>query len=130
MKAISLLIAGIASMLIMGCATSAHFKIPENSTLYVANKPAPVKIDSAGLAKTRPFFWNSAGGIPYRLEKDGTTLKQGKLKSQFRVVSIFWPPYAVIYWPFGFRSGMTYDLINDSPDAPAAAPAAAATTTP
>jgi hypothetical protein len=128
MKAISLLIAGFASILIMGCATSAHFKIPDNSTLYVAGKPAPVKIDPDGLAKTRPFFWNTAGGIPYRLEKDGTTLKEGKLKSQFRIASIFWPPYAFIYWPMGFKSGMTYDLINDAPAAPAAA--AAATTAP
>jgi hypothetical protein len=128
MKATSLLIACAASILIAGCATSAHFKIPDNSTLYVANKPEPVKVDSTGLVKTRPFFWNSAGGIPYRLDKDGATLKQGKLKSQFRVVSIFWPPYAIIYWPFGFRSGMTYDLVNDAPEAPAAAPSAAAST--
>lgn len=126
MKIPFLMIAVTASVLVTGCATSARFKIPDNSQLYLDNKPAPVKIDSTGLVKTRPFFWNSAGGIPYRLAKDSTTLKEGKLRAQFRVVSIFWPPYAIIYWPMGFRKGMTYDLTQDEPAGlPLAAPPAA-----
>lgn len=124
MKVSFLLTAVIAAMLITGCATSAHFKIPESSQLYLDNKTVPVKLDSNGLVKTRPFFWTAAGGIPYRLVKDTTTLKQGKLRAQFRVVSIFWPPYAIIYWPMGFRSGMTYDLINDEPGLPLTTPSA------
>lgn len=129
MKSSFLFIAGLASMLFFGCATSARFTVPENSKLFIGNQPAPVVIAADGLVKTRPFFWDVAGsGIPYRLEKDGTTLKEGKLRSQFRVVSIFWPPYAIIYWPMGFRKGMTYDLVNDAPTAPAASSPAGTTT--
>ncbi len=130
MRGPTLLLAGIASMLIVGCATSARFKLPDNSSLYLDHKPTPIKIDSTGLAKVRPFFWNSAGGIPYRLDKDGATMKEGKLPAQFRVVSIFWPPYAIIYWPMGFRSGMTYDLINDTPGALDTKPASAVSPSP
>jgi len=40
-------------------------------------------------------------------------IKDGKLCSKFRVVSIFWPPFALIYWPLGYHSDITYDLISD-----------------
>ena len=46
--------------------------------------------------------------------KDGTSVKKGILSTSFRVSSIFWPPYAFIYWPMGFRGGVVYDLVNDT----------------
>ena len=33
---------------------------------------------------------------------------------KFRVVSIFWPPFADINWPMGLNPSLTYDLVNDS----------------
>jgi hypothetical protein len=107
-----LIVCGIAT-LATGCSTTGHFTMPEGSKLYVDNRPEPVPIDSAGVAKMRPFFWTSASGIRYRLEKDGVIVKQGKLRSEFRPVSIFWPPYAMIYWPMGLKPRIQYDLIND-----------------
>ena len=52
-------------------------------------------------------------GIPYSLQKDGKVVKEGKLRTKFRTVSIFWPPFAAIYWPMGFNPDITYDLVND-----------------
>ena len=46
--------------------------------------------------------------------KDGTSVKKGILSTSFRVSSIFWPPYAFIYWPMGLRGGVVYDLVNDT----------------
>ncbi|MGZ5602355.1 MAG: hypothetical protein ACXWFX_17320, partial [Methylobacter sp.] len=71
-----------------------------------------------GKVTTKPFFWTAAGippegGIPYRLEKGGKVVKEGKLRTKFRTVSIFWPPFAAIYWPMGFNPDITYDLVND-----------------
>jgi hypothetical protein len=66
---------------------------------------------------TKPFFWTAAGGIRYRLEKGGATIQEGKLRARFRVVSIFWPPLALIYWPIGFRPEITYDLVNGTQNA-------------
>ena len=55
-----------------------------------------------------------AGGIPYKLEKDGKVVGEGKLQAKFRPVSIFWPPAALIYWPMGFGWGC-YDLTKVQP---------------
>ncbi len=108
----------VALFLLAGCSTTGHFKVPEGSKLYIYERPEPVEIMAGGAVTTTPFFWTAAGippgsGIPYRLEKDGKVLKQGKLRAQFRVVSIFWPPFSLIYWPMGFNPDITYDLIND-----------------
>lgn len=66
--------------------------------------------DSSGNWKTSPFFWSETGGIPYRLtDKNGKVVREGKLKSHFRVASIFWPPAAIIYWPMGFHEH-SFDL--------------------
>jgi hypothetical protein len=100
------LIIGVAA----GCSTSGQFKVPANTTLYLEERPTEVSAD--GLVTTRPFFWTSAPGVHYRLEKDGVTIERGRVPSQFRPVSIFFPPYALIYWPMGFRSDLTYDLVN------------------
>ncbi|WP_027158605.1 hypothetical protein [Methylobacter luteus] len=102
-----------------GCTTTGHFKVPEGSQLYVYKRPEPVDIKANGEVTTKPFFWTAAGmppggGIPYRLEQDGQTIKEGKLRAKFRTVSIFWPPAALIYWPMGFNPNITYDLISDT----------------
>lgn len=116
MKKIIALIA--FAVFITGCTTTGHFKVPEGSQLYIYKRPTPVDIAADGTVVTRPFFWTAmgippGGGIPYRLEKDGQTVKEGRLRAKFRVVSIFWPPFALIYWPVGFRDNITYDLVND-----------------
>lgn len=96
-------------LLATGCSTTANFKIPSNTRLTVYDRPTPPPTTSGDL-KVRPFFWSAAGGIPYRLEdSSGKVIRQGELKSRFRIVSIFWPPFALIYWPIGFGS-QSYDL--------------------
>lgn len=105
-------------LMVAGCTTTGHFKVPEDSKLYIYERPQPVDIKADGEVTTKPFFWTAAGmppggGIPYRLEKNGETLKEGRLRAKFRVVSIFWPPFALIYWPMGLNPNITYDLVND-----------------
>ena len=104
-------------MITTSCTTTGHFKVPEGSSLYVYKRPQPVEIKTNGEVTTKPFFWTAAGvptesGIPYRQKKNGKPIKEGNLPTKFRVESIFWPPFALIYWPMGFNSGITYDLIN------------------
>jgi hypothetical protein len=117
-KKTSLLLASL--MLVTGCTTTGTFKVPEGAKLYVHKRPVPLTIQANGKAESKPFFWTAAGtpesggGISYRLEKDGQTIKEGKLRTKFRPVSIFWPPvYGLIAWPFGFNPNITYDLVND-----------------
>lgn len=116
MKKLTLL---LAVFMLAGCTTTGHFKVPEGSQLYIYERPQPVNIGSDGTVTTKPFFWTAAGvppdgGVPYRLEKGGETLKQGRLRAKFRPVSIFWPPFALIYWPMGLNPNITYDLVNDT----------------
>jgi hypothetical protein len=106
-------------LVITGCTTTGHFKVPEGSNLYIYKRPQPVTISPSGEVTTKPFFWTAAGmppggGVPYRLEKNGQTLKEGRLRAKFRPVSIFWPPAALIYWPMGLNPDITYDLVNDT----------------
>ena len=106
-------------LMVAGCTTTGNFKVPEGSNLYIYQRPEPVNIDQNGKVTTKPFFWTAAGmppggGIPYRLEKNGETLKEGRLRAKFRPVSIFWPPAALIYWPMGLNPDITYDLVNDT----------------
>jgi hypothetical protein len=87
--------------------------------LYIYERPQAVNIGADGKVTTAPYFWTAAGmppggGVPYRLEKNGETLKEGKLRAKFRPVSIFWPPFALIYWPMGLNPNITYDLVNDT----------------
>jgi hypothetical protein len=105
-------------ILVTGCTTTGTFKIPPASELYIYKRPQAVTIKADGKVTTKPFFWTAAGippegGIPYRLEQNGKVLKEGRLRAKFRVVSIFWPPAALIYWPMGFNPNITYDLVND-----------------
>ena len=106
----------IAVFFIIGCSTHGTFKIPKDTQLEVYERPVNVGPD--GLVETKPFFWTAAGippggGVKYRLLKNGKVQKQGKLRAKFRVVSIFWPPFALIYWPMGLNPDITYDLVND-----------------
>lgn len=117
MKKLYLLIAML--IFLSGCTTTGHFKVPEGSNLYLYKRAQPEKMSPSGEVTTRPFFWTAAGippggGIPYKLEKNGKTLKEGKLRAKFRVVSLFWPPFSLIYWPMGLNPNITYDLINDT----------------
>ena len=116
-KKITMLLALL--VLVTGCTTTGTFKVPEGSQLYVYKRSEPVAIKADGKVTTKPFFWAAAGtppdgGIPYSLKKGGEVVKEGKLRTKFRVVSIFWPPFASIYWPMGFNPDITYDLVNDT----------------
>jgi hypothetical protein len=96
--------------ILAGCTTTANIRVPENTQLYLEGRPVEVAAD--GTVTTRPYFWTSAPGIHYQLEKDGKVVQRGRLQSQFRPVSIFWPPYGLVYWPFGFKDDTKIDLIN------------------
>ena len=39
---------------------------------------------------------------------------EAELRARFRVASIFWPPFAIIYWPMGFGQ-RCYDLTAEQP---------------
>lgn len=114
------LISMIALFLVVSCSTTGTFKIPAGSQLFIQGKPIPqtivtnAKADETQLTeyKRTPFFWDVASGIPYRIEKDGKILDMGKIKSQFRVVSIFWTPAAIAYWPLGFNKKEVYDFTS------------------
>src|SRR4051812_21502514 len=91
--------AAIATAMI-GCSTSSKFVIPAGQTLKVTDRAVTVGPD--GEWKTSPFFWNTAGGAPFYLyDANGNMVRRGTLKTNFRIVSIFWPPVALAYWPMG-----------------------------
>lgn len=103
-----------------GCSTTGHFKIPRDAKLMVTDRTVAVQED--GSWKTSPFFWNTAGGARYRLyDENGKLIRSGKLKTGFRAASIFWPPFAIIYWPMGLKGqydltvpGDGYTVVDDS----------------
>jgi hypothetical protein len=101
----------------LSCTTTGRFVIPEGADLEIYRRPAAVSAD--GQVTTKPFFWTAAGippdgGVEYRLLRNGTSVKEGRLRAKFRVVSIFWPPFALIYWPMGLNPSITYDLVRDT----------------
>ena len=93
------------------CSTTGHFVLPPGAQLEVNG--SVLDVDSEGTAETWPFFWNTTGGVKYRLLENGQPVKEGKLQTAFRVVSIFWPPYAILYWPMGLKGDLVYDLVHD-----------------
>lgn len=108
----------IASLLLVSaCSTQGKFVVPPGSTLYLGGRPEPVKIGSDGRASVRAFGWDAMGvppnkGIPYRLEQDGKTLQEGKLRTQLRVPSFFLPPiFGILTVPTGLNPNITYDLV-------------------
>lgn len=109
---IKTLLTVIACLVIAGCSTTGTFKVPKDSQLYLYDRAEAVSVADDGKVVTRPYFWTAAGGVPYRLEKNGKVIDEGKLRAKFRPVSIFWPPGALIYWPMGLNPNITYDLVK------------------
>ena len=97
--------------LFVSCSTTTSFKVPKDTDLYVYEQKVPKhQLDRY---ERRPMTWGTAGGVRYRLEKDGKVVETGTLKTKFRVVSIFWPPVALAYWPMGFVKNHTYDFTEE-----------------
>jgi hypothetical protein len=110
MKKSLIKLAALFSALVItaGCSTTAQFKLPPDTTLKVTGRDA--KPDASGKWQTSPFFWTEISGAKYWLmDSSGKVIRSGKLKTQFRVVSVFWPPAALAYWPVGFAQG-EFDL--------------------
>jgi hypothetical protein len=110
----------IASLLLVSaCSTQGKFVVPPGSTLYLGGRPEPVKIGNNGVASVRAFGWDAMGvppikGIPYRLEQDGNTVQEGRLRTQLRVPSFFLPPiFGILTVPTGLNPNITYDLVNN-----------------
>jgi hypothetical protein len=107
-KFLMLLLAPL-TMIAVGCSTTGQFRIPANQKLMVTDRT--VTPDAEGNWKTSPFFWDQTGGATYMLyDQNGQVVRRGKVKTKFRVASIFWPPAAIIYWPMGFVGGSVYDF--------------------
>jgi hypothetical protein len=108
-------IISLLGLFLASCTTTGRFVIPEGTELEVYRQP--VTLQSDGTVVTKPFFWTAAGvppgaGIEYRLLKDGEVVQDGRLRAKFRVVSIFWPPFSLIYWPMGLNPDITYNLVE------------------
>jgi hypothetical protein len=104
----------IVLFVLSGCSTSTSFMLPPNTDLMINGERIPLDVkDEAGhvTLERRPFFWSSVMGIEYILLQDDKVIKKDRLPSAFRVESIFFPPYAIFYWPIGFRF-KCYDLSN------------------
>lgn len=103
------LVSLVLLFVVVSCSTVGKFKIPAGTKLYVDGK---LLNDAEVLEyKRKPFFWDTSKGVPYMLEKDGKIVDKGTVKAQFRAVSIFWPPFAIAYWPMGFNKE-GYDLTS------------------
>jgi hypothetical protein len=114
MKSSSLIVTIIVMVIIAGCGTSASFMLPPNTALMINDERITFESkDDAGRPKyiRTPFFWTSIMGIEYALLQDDKVIKKDRLPSEFRIASVFWPPYALIYWPVGFRLEC-YDLTD------------------
>lgn len=95
-----ILLVAMTLLFFVSCSTRTKFNVPKGHDLVVDDQQITA-LDSKDYVRS-PMFWSNASGIPYRLEKNGKTVESGKLKAKFRVASIFWPPFAIIYWPMGF----------------------------
>lgn len=102
------------TLAISGCSTATYVKLPEGSTLNL-QRPGSSEFTEGRVARS-PFSWSSAGGVPYALEKDGKVIQEGRIRTGFRPVSIFWPPAGAAYWPMGFALPC-YDLTDEKPEA-------------
>ena len=105
----------LLTLALPACSTRGTFVVPDGTQLEVYQRP--VTPDANGVVVTKPFFWTAAGmppagGVEYRLLKGDKVVQSGRLRAKFRVVSIFWPPMALIYWPMGLNPNLTYDLVR------------------
>jgi len=100
----------VVMFICIGCKTTASFTIPQGTNLFVDD--IELTNQETKRYKCSPFFWSKTTGIPYRLEKEGKIVEQGKLKSTFRVSSLFWPPFSIIYSPMKFDG--PYDLTQSN----------------
>ncbi len=115
MRTIVRFIAVAGVLLILGCSTTASFKLPPDTDLMIRGERVTFEgKDEAGYSKLKlsPFFWDAVIGVNFSLVQNDKVVREGRLPSQFRVISIFWPPYALIYWPMGF-SFECYDLTKE-----------------
>lgn len=105
-------------LLVSACSTQGHFVVPADSTLYLGGRPEPVKVQSDGRVNVHAFGWDAMGvppakGIPYRLEQDGKTLQEGRLRTVLRVQSLFLPPvFGILTVPTGLNPNITYNLVT------------------
>jgi hypothetical protein len=106
-------ILAVLGILASGCSTSARFIIPDNTELVVHGKKAS-RDEQGVVIKTRPFFWSSFKGIDYQLIGKNSVVREGKVTAGFRFASLFFPPYAFLYWPAGFQYD-GYDLTKPVP---------------
>lgn len=93
-------------VLFSGCETSTQFLLPHNTDIMIKEEKFSAENDGYADVTVTPFFWT---GIGYRLVRGDKVVQEGKLDSHFRVASLFWPPYAIFYWPKGF-SNDCYDM--------------------
>ena len=110
-----LILVAMLTATLPACSTQGTFVIPEGTQLEVYRRPVTPGAD--GVAVMKPFFWTAAGippggGVEYRLLKGDGVVQSGRLRAKFRTVSIFWPPFAYIYWPMGLNPDITYDLVQ------------------
>ena len=110
---------GIALLLALSaCSTQGRFVLPEGSKLYLGGRPEPVKVDSGGIVNVHAFGWEAMGvppakGIPYRLEKDGQTVQEGRLRAVLRGQALFLPPiFGILTVPTGLNPNITYNLVT------------------
>ena len=97
----NVLILAITSLFfVSGCSTATYVKLPKDTVVKI--KRGSGDTHGEGKIVRSPLSWSSAGGIPFQLEKNGTVVKEGKMRARFRPASIFWPPFALLYWPMGF----------------------------
>lgn len=94
------------------CTTTGHFIAPAGSELVIRGRH--VMVPPTGKVTTLPYSWGAAGGLQYQLVVNGQVTQTGKLRAKFRPVSIFWPPFAILYWPMGFNPRITYDLVHNT----------------
>ena len=106
------LVIALLLVIFSACSITTSFKVPEGTDLYVYEEK--ISKSEYDRYKRRPLTWGTAGGVRYRLEKEGKVVETGTLKTKFRVVSIFWPPVALAYWPMGFVKNHTYDFTQDN----------------
>lgn len=107
-----LFISVVFLMVFSACSTTTSFKVPEGTDLYVYEIKIPK--EKYKNYERKPFSWGASPGVRYRLEKKGKVIETGTLQPKFRVVSIFWPPVALAYWPMGFVKNHTYDFTEEN----------------